>query len=178
MIEWENYFCNDPPERLSQSLAGSPSPCNICTEGKPGPGLNWAKMKANKVRSREHDRNPTQGTKQGLKCCLSTRKESLGTRTVYGCYCHAADQKGGDVRKRVQIYFWFQLIGKCILPLHLLVKSKRQPMVNIRVTWDAHTNSRLGQLWCSDQLEATHPSIFHPRSCFLEVDQMVPPAPL
>ena len=62
MIEWENYFCNDPPERLSQSLAGSPSPCNICTEGKPGPGLNWAKMKANKVRSREHDRNPTQGT--------------------------------------------------------------------------------------------------------------------
>ena len=91
MIEWENYFCNDPPERLSQSLAGSPSPCNICTEGKPGPGLNWAKMKANKVRSREHGPNPTQGTKQGLKCCLSTRKESLGTRTVYGCYCHAAD---------------------------------------------------------------------------------------
>ena len=94
MIEWENYFCNDPPERLSQSLAGSPSPCNICTEGKPGPGLNWAKMKANKVRSREHDRNPTQGTKPGLKCCLSTRKESLGTRTVYGCYCHARIRRG------------------------------------------------------------------------------------
>ena len=86
--------------------------------------------------------------------------------------------EGGDVRKRVQIYFWFQLIGKCILPLHLLVKSKRQPMVNIRVTWDAHANSRLGQLWCSDQLEATHPSIFHPRSCFLEVDQMDFHAPL
>ena len=87
-------------------------------------------------------------------------------------------RKGGDVRKRVQIYFWFQLIGKCILPLQLLVKSKRQPMVNIRVTWDAHANSRLGQLWCSDQLEATHPSIFHPRSCFLEVDQMDFHAPL